>query len=44
MTDPTNTYEARAEMQADFELEDYMLKKKIFEWKYQNLTITEVKR
>lgn len=32
MTDPTNTYEARAEMQADFELEDYMLKKKIFEY------------
>lgn len=32
MTDPTNTYEARAEMQADFEMEDYMLKKKIFEY------------
>ena len=32
MTDPTNTYEARAEMQADFELEDYMRMKKYMEY------------
>ena len=32
MFDPTDNYEARAEMQADFELEDYMRMKKYMEY------------